>query len=356
MSSFSLGRKEIGPDHPPFIIAEMSGNHNGNLGRAFEIMEAAKNAGADAVKLQTYTADTITIDHDSAEFKIQGGLWDGRTLYELYQEAHTPWEWQEALFKRGRELDLIVFSSPFDETAIDFLETLGCPAYKIASFELVDVPLIQHAAKTTKPLIMSTGMANLAEIGEAVKVAREAGANQIILLHCVSGYPVPEEEADLRTIPDLSLRFGLQVGLSDHTLGTSVAVAAVAMGATIIEKHFTLRRADGGPDSAFSLEPHELKKMVKECHTAWAALGKAGYDLKPSEAKNLTFRRSLYAVENIPAGTILTRQNIRSIRPGYGLSPRYLPLILGGRARCRIARGTPLSFELIELRQATQNE
>jgi pseudaminic acid synthase len=348
MPEITIAGRPIGPGHPPYVIAEMSGNHNGDIKRAFTLLEAAKKAGADAVKLQTYTADTITIDHDGPGFRIEGGLWDGRTLYDLYQEAHTPWDWHPQLFARANELGIAVFSSPFDPTAIDFLEQLGAPAYKIASFEIVDLPLIQHAAKTGKPLIISTGIADLGEIGEAVAAARAAGCREIALLHCTSGYPTPPEESNLRTLPHLAASFGVIAGLSDHTPGTAVPVAAVALGANLIEKHFTLRRADGGPDAAFSLEPEELAELVANCRTAWSALGKVSYDLEASEKGNKTFRRSLYAVRDIPAGGRFTAENVRSIRPGYGLPPKHLPDVLGRRAGRAIPRGTPLAWSLIE--------
>ena len=348
MPEITIAGRRIGAGHPPYVIAEMSGNHNGDITRAFALLEAAKKAGADAVKLQTYTADTITIDHDGPGFRIEGGLWDGRTLYELYQEAHTPWDWHPQLFARARELGIAIFSSPFDPTAIDFLEQLGAPAYKIASFEIVDLPLIQRAAKTGKPLIISTGIADLGEIGEAVAAAHVAGCREIALLHCTSGYPTPPEESNLRTLPHLADGFGVVAGLSDHTPGTAVPVAAIALGANLIEKHFTLRRADGGPDAAFSLEPEELAELVANCRTAWSALGKISYDLEASEKGSKIFRRSLYAVQDIPAGSRLTAENIRSIRPGYGLPPKYLPDVLGRRAGRAIARGTPLAWSLIE--------
>ena len=348
MPEIAIAGRRIGPGHPPYVIAEMSGNHNGDINRAFALLEAAKTAGADAVKLQTYTADTITIDHDGPGFRIEGGLWNSRTLYELYQEAHTPWEWHPQLFAKAHELGITIFSSPFDPTAVEFLEQLGAPAYKIASFEIVDLPLIQRAARTGKPLIVSTGLAGLGEIGDAVEAARAAGCREIALLHCTSGYPTPPEDSNLRTIPHLAEAFGVVAGLSDHTPGTAVPVAATALGARVIEKHFTLHRADGGPDAAFSLEPEELAELVTSCRTAWTALGDVNYALEASERGNKIFRRSLYAVKDIPAGAELTAENVRSIRPGYGLPPKHLPEILGRRAGRLIARGTPLTWSLLE--------
>lgn len=339
--------RPIGTGHAPYIIAEMSGNHNGEISRAFEIMAAAKSAGADAVKLQTYTADTITIDHDSADFRIEDGLWAGRKLYELYTEAHTPWEWHEALFAKGRELDLTVFSSPFDATAIDFLESLDAPAYKIASFELIDLPLIRKAAATGKPLIMSTGIANLAEIEAAITTAQSAGAAGVALLHCTSGYPTPVEDSNIRTIPHLRQAFGLATGLSDHTMGIGVAIGAVALGTDIIEKHFTVRRADGGPDAAFSLEPEELANLCEAAGFAWKSLGEVSYERQPSEKTNAKFRRSLYVVEDIREGETFSATNMRSIRPGYGLPPRLYDFLIGKRANRDVKRGTPLSWDLI---------
>ncbi len=347
MDSILIDGRAIGPNSPPYVVAEMSGNHNGDIARAFALLDAAKASGADAVKLQTYTADTITIDHDGPGFVIEGGLWGGRKLHDLYTEAHTPWNWHAPLFERARALGLSIFSSPFDASAVDLLESLGAPAYKIASFELVDLPLVRRVAATGKPVIMSTGMAHLGEIGEAVTAAREAGCRDLILLHCVSGYPSAPEDSNLRTIPHLAQAFGVQAGLSDHTLGVAVSVASVALGATFIEKHFTLKRADGGPDAAFSLEPDELKSLVEGTRTAWAALGRVSYDLAPSERGNLQFRRSLYVVADMAAGEVFTEANLRSIRPGYGMAPKHLPEILGRRATRAVTRGTPLSWALV---------
>jgi pseudaminic acid synthase len=345
---FAIDGRLIGPDEPPYIVAEMSGNHNGDKERALEIIRAIGEAGADAVKIQTYTADTITIDHDGPEFRIgDGGLWAGRTLYELYDEAHTPWEWHHEMFDCARENGLAMFSAPFDPTAVDFLESLKCPAYKIASFEIIDLPLIRRTAATGKPLIISTGMANLDEIREAVAAAKDSGNEEIVVLHCVSGYPTPASESNLATIAHLAQELGVQIGLSDHTLGTTVPVAAVALGATVIEKHVTLRRADGGPDSAFSLEPEELAEMVRDCRTASEALGVAGFQHKPSEEQNTIFRRSLYVVADIAAGEIITTNHVRSIRPGNGLEPKHLDRVIGARAAKDLKRGTALNWDMV---------
>lgn len=346
--SIEIARRHIARDASPYLIAEMSANHGGSLDRALAVLDAAAKAGADAVKLQTYTADTLTIDCDRPDFLIKGGLWSGRKLYDLYQEAHTPWAWHKALFDRGRELGVTVFSSPFDETAVDFLETLDAPAYKVASFELVHLPLLRKIAATGKPVILSTGMADLAEITESVETLCAAGCRELMLLHCISGYPTPADEANLRTIPHLAETFDLPVGLSDHTLDNAVAVAAVALGAVAIEKHFTLRRADGGPDAAFSLEPAEFASLVSAARVAQVALGRVDDERAPSEQGNVVFRRSIYAVQDIAAGEPMTRENLRVIRPGYGLAPRHYEELLGRRAKKAIPRGTPLRFDLID--------
>ena len=340
--------RRIGPAEPPYIIAEMSGNHNGDIQRGFRILEAAKAAGADAVKLQTYTADTITIDSDRPEFMVHGGLWDGRRLYDLYEEAHTPWEWHGPLFDRGRELGITVFSAPFDPTAVDLLESLDAPAYKIASPEIVDIGLIRRVALTGKPMIISTGMASFEEIEQAVVAARSAGAEHIVVLHCISAYPTPPEEANLRTIADLAARLDVVTGLSDHTMDTTVATLAVGMGACVIEKHVTLARADGGVDSAFSLEPPELARLVRDAKLAHSALGTPVYRPTKSEESGLKFRRSLYVVADVAAGGELTPENIRSIRPSLGLAPVHLDKVLGRRASRDLRRGEPLASDMIE--------
>lgn len=345
-ANYAINGRPIGPDHSPYIIAELSGNHNGDLNRALALVDAAADAGADAVKLQTYTADTITIDVDRPEFRINGGAWDGRHLHELYQEASTPWNWHEALFKRAEERGLHCFSSPFDPTAVDFLETLNAPAYKIASFELVDTPLIRRVAALNKPMIMSTGIANLAEIEDACAAARGTDAG-FALLHCISAYPAKPEDMRLGTIQMLAHTFGVPIGLSDHTLGSAVAVASIARGACIIEKHITLARADGGPDAGFSLEPDEFKQLVEDCRMAHAALGPAQTNREGVGGSNAQFRRSLYVVADVKAGEILTEEKVRSIRPGNGLAPKHLDDILGKPAARDLERGEPFDWGMI---------
>ena len=344
----TIAGRAIGPDHQPYVIAELSANHNGSLDTALRIIEAAKQAGADAVKLQTYRPDTITLDCDSDEFRISGGLWDGRTLYDLYQEAHMPWEWHKPLFDHARSLGITIFSSPFDTTAVDLLEDLGAPAYKIASFEAVDLPLIRYAASTGKPLIISTGMADAEEIAEAIAAARDGGCRELAILHCVSGYPAPPEDYNLRTIPDMIERFGLVTGLSDHTLDNTTAIASVALGASIIEKHFTLDRSGGGPDDSFSLEPAEMAALCAGAKTAWQALGRIDYGRKSSEQGNVQFRRSLYFVKDLKAGEVITADAVRSVRPGFGLAPKYLDAVLGKRVNQDAAANTPVRLELLD--------
>jgi pseudaminic acid synthase len=347
-SSVTIAGRTIGAGQPPYIVAELSANHGGRLDRALAVMESAKAAGADAIKLQTYTAETMTIEQDGPDFRIKGGLWNGRQLYELYEEAHTPWAWHEALFAKGRDLGIPVFSTPFDETAVAFLEKFNPPAYKIASFEMIDLPLVRCIAATGRPVIMSTGMASPAEIAESVEAFSAAGGRELILLHCVSGYPTPPEQSNLRRIPELLKQFGFSVGLSDHTLGTEVAIASVALGACLIEKHLTQCRADGGPDSAFSLEPDELRALVRGARTAFDALGSGQPMRSQVESGSMMFRRSIYVVKDIAAGEPITASNVRIIRPGYGLPPRELPMVLGRKARKAMPRGTALSWDAFD--------
>lgn len=347
--SISIANRFIGPGHPVYLVAEMSANHGQRFDEAVRIIRAAKEAGADAVKLQTYTPDTLTIDCDRPEFRIgKGTIWEGRNLYQLYAEAFTPWEWQPRLKQEAEALGLHCFSTPFDDTAVDFLEDLQVPAYKIASFELVDLPLIRRVARTGKPVLLSTGMATFGEIKDAVQAIRSEGNEQIILLKCNSAYPAPPEEMNLRTIPDLRRRFGVPVGLSDHTLGIAAAVAAVALGTCIIEKHFTISRSVPGPDSAFSLEPHEFKAMVEGVREVEKALGRVSYEVTEHEQASRVFRRSLFVVADMKAGEVFTLENVRSIRPGYGLAPKHLDEILGRKAARAIARGTPMSWDLVQ--------
>jgi pseudaminic acid synthase len=347
MPQIEIAGRPIGPDHSPYVIAELSANHNGKHETALRIIEEAKKAGADAVKLQTYKPDTITLNCDSEDFKIRGGLWDGRTLYELYEEAHMPWDWHKPLFDRARQLGITIFSSPFDNTAIDLLEDLNAPAYKIASFEAVDLPLIKYAASTGKPMIISTGMADAEEIQEAIDAAREGGCKQLAVLHCVSGYPAPAEDYNLRTIPDMIERFGLVTGLSDHTLDNTTAITSVAMGASIIEKHFTLDRSGSGPDDSFSLEPAELTALCQGAKTAWSALGRVDYGRKSSEQGNVKFRRSLYFVKDMKAGDVITEDCIRSVRPGFGLAPKEYENLIGKRINSNVNFGSPVKWNLI---------
>lgn len=350
MSTGSLiGKRAIGAAHAPFIIAEMSGNHNQSLERALSIVDAAAAAGAHALKLQTYTADTITLDVQGGEFSINDrkSLWNGRNLHALYKQAATPWEWHAPIMQRAAEGGMVCFSSPFDESAVDFLESLGVPAYKIASFENIHLPLIRKAASTGKPLIISTGMASIAEIDEAVTAARGAGCRELILLKCTSTYPASPVNTNIRTIPHMRELFRCEVGLSDHTMGVGVAVAAVALGATVIEKHFTLSRADGGVDSAFSLEPAELQLLVTETGRAWESLGQATYGPTEAEKASLVFRRSLYIAEDIEAGSVLTPRNLRCVRPGLGLAPKYYDMLLGRRVSRGAKKGTPMQWDLL---------
>lgn len=342
MPSISIAGRRIASDMPPYIIAELSANHNGKLETAMKIVSEAKKAGADAVKLQTYTADTITLDCDTEEFQIRGGLWDGKTLYQLYQEAHMPWDWHKPLFEHARQLGITIFSSPFDATAVDLLEDLNAPAYKIASFEAVDLPLIRYVASTGKPMIISTGMADAGEIQEAIEAASEGGCRELAILHCVSGYPAPAADYNLRTIPDMMRRFGLVTGLSDHTLDNTTAIASVALGASIIEKHFTLDRSGGGPDDSFSLEPAELTALCRDSKTAWAALGHVDYGRKSSEQGNVQFRRSLYFVKQLRAGDVITADAVRSVRPGFGVPPKRLADLIGSVTKRDVMGGTPV--------------
>ena len=336
-------------DHP-FIIAEMSGNHNQSLERALAIVDAAADAGVDAVKIQTYTADTMTIDIDTGEFFIsdKDSLWKGETLYHLYEKAHTPWEWHTAIFERCKERGIVGFSTPFDDTSVDFLEDIGVPCYKIASFENVDLPLIRKVARTGKPIIASTGMTTVAELSDLVQTVRENGCTDLTLLKCTSSYPASPEGTNLRTIPHMRELFGCAVGLSDHTLGIGAAVASVALGAAVIEKHFTLSRAEGGVDAAFSLEPAEMAQLVRECRTAALALGAVSYERAEQEQKSLQFRRSLYVVEDMKAGDVFTEKNLRRIRPGMGISPKYYDALLGRCVKCDVKRGTPVSWDIVE--------
>lgn len=347
--TITIQERQVGPDHPPLVIAELSGNHNQSLERALDLVEAAAAAGAHALKLQTYTADTMTLDVREGEFFISDpdSLWAGNALYQLYQQAYTPWEWHKPIFERCRELGLIAFSTPFDETAVDFLEALQVPCYKIASFENVHLPLIRKVARTGKPMIISTGMATVADLDEAVRTAREAGCTDLILLKCTSTYPATPQNSNLLTIPHLRDLFNVQVGLSDHTMGIGAAIASVALGATVIEKHFTLRRADGGVDSAFSMEPEEMRQLVIESERAWQAMGQVHYGPTTAEKPSLVFRRSLYVAQDMKAGEIFTPQNLRIVRPGLGLPPKYYETFLGNPIKQDTPKGTPISWSLL---------
>lgn len=349
MPQITIAGRHIGTAYSPYVIAELSANHNGRLDTAMRIIEEAKKAGADALKLQTYKPDTITLNCDTEDFRIHGGLWNGRTLYDLYQQAHMPWEWHKPLFEYGQKLGLTIFSSPFDNTAIDLLEDLNAPAYKIASFEAVDISLIKYAASTGKPMIISTGMADNDEIAEAIEAAREGGCKELAILHCVSGYPAPAEDYNLHTVSDMINRFELVTGLSDHTLDNTTAIASVALGASIIEKHFTLDRNGGGPDDSFSLEPLELATLCRGAHTAWQALGTVNYARKSSEQGNVKFRRSLYISKDLKKGSVITNENLKSVRPGFGLPPKYLPNVLGKVVNKDMLYGTPLSWSDVNL-------
>ena len=347
LPAITIAGRRIAADAPPYVIAELSANHNGSLDTALAIVDAAQAAGADAVKLQTYRPDTITLDSDGEGFVIEGGLWHGRRLYDLYQEAHMPWDWHAALFARARQRGITLFSSPFDTTAVDLLEDLGAPAYKIASFEAVDLPLIRYVARTGKPMIISTGMADAEEIDEAVQAARDGGCTQLALLHCVSGYPAPAADYKLRTLSDMINRWGVVTGLSDHTLDNTTAIAAVALGAALIEKHFTLDRAGGGPDDSFSLMPAELAQLCQGAKTAWSALGQVDYGRKSSEIGNAQFRRSLYFVKPLRAGDTITADAVRSVRPGFGLAPKHWDAVVGKRAARDIAVNTPVAWDAL---------
>lgn len=343
--TISIDGRKIGTNYAPYIIAELSANHNGNIERAYSIIEMAKRSGADAIKLQTYTQDTLTIECDKPDFQIKGGLWHGRSLYDLYSEAHMPWEWHKPLFEKARQLGISIFSSPFDQSAVDLLENLNAPAYKIASFEAIDLPLIRYTAQTQKPMIISTGMANQDEISEAIATAQDNGCKELVVLHCVSGYPAPAHDYNLNTLSDMAKRFDVLTGLSDHTIDNVTAITSVSKGACLIEKHVTLNRDGGGPDDSFSLEEPELTQLCRDSKIAWQALGKVDYTRKASEKDNLVFRRSLYVVEDVKAGEKVTNKNVRSIRPGYGIAPKHLDSALGKTFTCDVARGSALKFE-----------
>ena len=344
---FKILDRKIGENYPPYIIAEMSANHNGDINNAYKIIDMAKRVGADALKMQTYTPDTLTIESDFEDFQLREGLWAGKSLYELYDSAFTPWEWHRPLFNYAKKIGITIFSSPFDNTAVDLLEDLNAPAYKIASFEAVDLSLIKYVAQTGKPMIISTGMANAEEIKEAVEAAKEGGCKDLAILHCVSGYPAPSSDYNLKTLADMQQKFGLVTGLSDHTIENITAISSVALGASIIEKHVTLDRNGGGPDDSFSLEEKELKDLCEGAKIAWEALGEVNYGRKSSEQGNVKFRRSLYFVKDIKAGEVITKDHVRSIRPGFGLMPKYLDKVINSTAVYGAVRGTPVSFDII---------
>lgn len=344
-SHIEIEGRKIGPAYAPYVIAEMSANHNGNIENAFKIIDMAKRQGVDAVKIQTYTPDTLTINCDKEDFQLLDGLWKGQTLYELYQQAYTPWDWHKPLFDYARTQNMTIFSSPFDKTAVDLLEDLNVPAYKIASFEAVDLPLIKYVAQTRKPMIISTGMADAEEIREAIEAAKEGGCKELAILHCVSGYPAPAEDYNLLTITDMRDRFNLPVGLSDHTLDNTTAIASIALGACIVEKHVTLDRNGGGPDDSFSLEPEQLGALCKGVGTAWKTLGNVDYGRKSSERGNVKFRRSLYFVDDVMPGDVITEDNVKSIRPGYGLKPKYLESVIGKKIRQKYEKGDPVKLD-----------
>lgn len=343
-----IAGRPIGPMYAPYMIAELSANHNGNFEQALRIVEAAKAAGADAVKIQTYRPDTITLNANTEDFVVKGGIWNGRTLYNLYEEAHTPWDWHKPLFEHAARHGITMFSSPFDPSAVDLLMDLNAPAFKIASFEVIDLPLIRYVASTRKPMIISTGMADSEEIEEAVQAARDGGCRELVLLHCVSGYPAPASDYNLATIPDMSRRWGVKVGLSDHTLDNTTAIASISFGASVIEKHFTLDRSGGGPDDSFSLEPKEFTELCTSARTAWEAVGRVDYGRKSSEIGNITFRRSLYVVVDVKAGEKVTSENVRSVRPGYGLPPKMFDDLKGRRFTRDLSAATPLSWDLVD--------
>lgn len=348
MSFIEINERKIGEGYPPYVIAEVSANHNGDIEKALKLIEVAKESGADAVKIQTYTADTMTVDSDRDDFKINGGLWDGYTLYQLYEEAHTPWEWHAPIFKKAKELGITIFSTPFDESSVDFLMDLDVPAFKIASFEMTDLPLVEYIAKQGKPIIMSTGMASVEEIEETLNVIKKFN-KQVVVLHCISGYPTPLEQSNLSSIEDISKRFDVLSGLSDHTLGTAASVAGVALGACVIEKHFTESRSDKGPDSEFSLEPKELASLVYETNSVWKSIQSKPFEREKAEKENLKFRRSIYFVKELEKGDVITLDSIRRIRPGYGLEPKYFNDILGKKVKRSVSLNTPVNILDIDM-------